>query len=120
MHPVDGRHIDVLTEGRIIAWAFLCDCLCLVIDLSRGRERVTRTQSAYSSCTGLRKMLAEGWEIEPPVYIRPHWQSNSRWKNSSVYHFVLWRRNQVNLVSIPDSPEIAQFLIEHGLTVDRL
>ncbi|MFW6082984.1 MAG: hypothetical protein ACOC8C_02915 [Chloroflexota bacterium] len=75
-------------------------------------------RSPYSSCTGLRGLLARGWKIESPVYVRPHWQSNSQSKDKNTYHFVLWRGDQVNLVSISDSPEMQQFLAEYELSID--
>jgi hypothetical protein len=81
---------------------------------------VTRVGSRCACSGSLHTLLDEGWKIEPPVYARPHWQSASNSKTKKRYHFVLWRDNQVNLVSIPESPEIQQVLVEHGLAVDRL
>ncbi|MGD9029671.1 MAG: hypothetical protein PVG25_07635 [Anaerolineae bacterium] len=75
---------------------------------------------AYATCAALEAKLAEGWKIEPPVFARPHWQSASKSKPRKTYHLVLWRENQVNLMSIPESPEIEQFVLESGLTVDSL
>jgi hypothetical protein len=81
---------------------------------------VTEVSSPYACCASLHELLTKGWKIEPPVYARPRWQSPSDSKDKKTYHFVLWRDNQVNLVSIPESPEIRQFLVEHGLAVDCL
>jgi hypothetical protein len=81
---------------------------------------VAEVSSRYASCTSLHKLLTKGWKIEPPVYARPHWQSSSDSKEKKTYHFVLWRDNQFNLVSIPESREVQQFLAEHGLAVDCL
>jgi hypothetical protein len=74
----------------------------------------------YATCAALEAMLSDGWYIEPPVYARPHWKSTSSSEPRSTYHFILWRDNQVNLVSIPDSPEIERFLAEYELVVDSL
>lgn len=78
------------------------------------------TGSVFSPCAHLRVMLDQGWQIEPPVYVRPRWRSRLRSKKENVYHFVLWDRGSVNLVSVLDCPEICQFLAESGLTIDHL
>ena len=74
----------------------------------------------FSSYAYLMTMLAQGWEIEPPVYIRTRWRSRSRSEKEDAYHFVLWNGDKVNLVSVRDCPEMQQFLEKNGLTVDRL
>jgi hypothetical protein len=79
---------------------------------------VTQVSSRYVSCASLHELLTKGWKIEPPVYARPHWQSPSDSEDQMTYHFVLWRDNQVNLVSVPESPEIQQLLAERELVVD--
>jgi hypothetical protein len=65
-------------------------------------------------------MLARGWKIEPPVYARPDWRSLATSREGHTYHFVLWRENQVNLVSIRQSPEIERFLDDSELSIDYL
>lgn len=85
-----------------------------------GRKSVTEVSSRYASYASLHQLLSEGWKIEPPVYARPHWQLSSDSNGKKTYHFVLWRDNHVNLVSIPESPEIQQFLVEYELAVDCL
>jgi hypothetical protein len=85
-----------------------------------GQIPVTEASSRYASCAALHELLTEGWRIEAPVYARPRWQSLSDSRDGKTYHFVLWRDNQVNLVSIVDSPEIQEFLVEYGLAVDCL
>jgi len=74
----------------------------------------------YSSYTHLVEMLAQGWQIEPPIYVRPRWRSSLRLKREKTYHFVLWQGDQVNLVSVLDSADIQRFLTENQLAVDRL
>ena len=74
-----------------------------------------------SDCrASLEKMLAEGWTVEPPVYARRRWHLTAGSKRGNTYHFVLWRQKQVHLVSVPEGPEIEQFLADHGLPVDTL
>ena len=64
--------------------------------------------------------MAQGWKIEPPVYARSDWQWSATSEEGNTYHFVLWRENRVNLVSIRESPEIQQFLADSELTIDYL
>jgi hypothetical protein len=79
-----------------------------------------QVSSRYVSCASVLELLTKGWKIEPPVYARPHWQSPSDSKDQKTCHFVLWRDNHVNLVGIPGSREIQQFLVEYELAVDCL
>ena len=74
----------------------------------------------FSSCAYLRAMLEQGWQIEPPVYVRPRWRSRLRSRKENTYHFVLWNGNKVNLVSVLDCPEVQQFLVDSDLATDRL
>jgi len=74
----------------------------------------------FSSCAHLRAMLDQGWQIEPPVYVRPRWRSHLRSKKENTYHFVLWNRDRVNLVSVRDCSQIQQFLADNDLAIDRL
>ena len=72
----------------------------------------------FSSYAHLMTMLAHGWQIEPPVYIRPRWRSRS--EKEEAYHFVLWNGDKVNLVSVRDCPEMQEFLAENAIGIDRL
>ena len=74
----------------------------------------------FSSCTHLKAMLNRDWQIEPPVYVRPRWRSRLRSKQENTYHFVLWRGDKINLVSVHDCPEIQQFLADNMLATDRI
>lgn len=65
-------------------------------------------------------LLAQGWQIEPPVYVRPHWRRSSYPEERKTYHFVLWQGDKVNLVSVLECPEIQQFLVDQELIVDQL
>jgi len=85
-----------------------------------GVSTMTKVKTRESSRDSLEEMLDCGWYIEPPVYARPHWQSPVASREANTYHFVLWRDNQVNLVSIRESPEIQQFLTDSELAIDYL
>ena len=75
---------------------------------------------SHASRAGLEELLARGWKIELPVYARSNWQSPATSEEGNTYHFVLWRENRVNLVSIRESPEIQQFLADSDLAIDYL
>ena len=81
---------------------------------------MTKVKTHASCRDSLEELLARGWSIEPPVYARPHWQSPVASKEANTYHFVLWRDDQVNLVSVRESPEIQQFLTDSELAIDYL
>lgn len=92
----------------------------VLVDESELGRRMTEVKSPYVSLARLEEMLAEGWEVEPPVYTRPRWRSTWKRQRKSAYHFVLWREKHVHLVSIPEGPEIRQFLVDHKLPVDHI
>lgn len=81
---------------------------------------MTKTKSQHGSRARLEKMLAQGWKVEPPVYARPRWKLSSNSKGKNTYHFVLWREKQVHLVSVPEGPEIRQFLADRKKAVDTV
>lgn len=85
-----------------------------------GQHKVRQKYSCYSSYSHLITMLDQGWQIEPPVYVRSHWRRSSRSEKGKTYHFVLWHEDKVNLVSVLECPEIQQFLADKELIVDRL
>lgn len=88
------------------------------VEVAEMRRRELRPP--HSSYAHLIAMLAQGWQIEPPVYIRPCWRSCLRSRKENTYHFVLWNGNKVNLVSVLDCPEVQQFLVDSDLATDRL
>jgi hypothetical protein len=63
-------------------------------------------------------MLGRGWEIRPPVYVRPRW--STREFATNTYHFVVWTEDEVSIASVPECPEIRQFMAARKLAVDRL
>jgi len=54
----------------------------------------------YSSFTDLVNMVAQGWQIEPPVYVRPRWRSRLRLKQENTYHFGVGTRSVWSMYSI--------------------
>jgi hypothetical protein len=88
---------------------------------SLGQDDVMRGAGwVFSSYTHLRTMLVQGWQVEPPVYVRPRLRSRLRSKEENTYHFVLWNGDKVTLVSVLDCPEVHEFLASEQLIVDRL
>jgi len=74
----------------------------------------------FGSYEQLLTMLSQGWEIEPPIYVRPRWRPGWQREKENAYHVVLWNGDRVHLVSVRDCAEIQEFLAENGLTIDRL
>ncbi|GAB4207275.1 MAG: hypothetical protein OHK0022_35350 [Roseiflexaceae bacterium] len=63
----------------------------------------------------LEELLASGWQIEPPVLVRPAWAQG---RSGSVdYHFILTNDRRRSLVVLVDSAEVRLFLAQHALTV---
>ena len=92
------------------------DAVCAL----RQQDVAVGVEPVYSSYAYLVKMLTQGWQIEPPVYVRPRWRSGLRLNKENTYHFVLWNEDRVSLVSVLDCPEVERFLRDNCLTVDRL
>jgi hypothetical protein len=89
--------------------------------LISGQKHVTGgVGPVFSSCAHLRAMLDQGWQIELPVYVRPHWRTRLRSKKENTYHFVLWHGNRVALVSVLDCLQVQQFLADNDLAIDHL
>jgi hypothetical protein len=74
--------------------------------------------SPYASYARLMAMLARGWQIEGPVYVRPTWRRHSQ--GGHIHYFIVWREGKVRVVGVLDGPEIRAFLAASNLTVDRL
>jgi hypothetical protein len=60
--------------------------------------------------------LAEGWEIVPPIFVRPLWSARS--SMDRAFHFVLHRGRHTRLVVVPRFNQVEQFVREHHLAVD--
>jgi len=92
--------------------------------------REKEASAAYFSFAHLMALLDQGWQIEPPIYVRPRWSSRARagrlrWTyprldKENTYHFVLRQGNRFNLISVFDCPEVQQLLESEQLAVDRI
>ena len=70
--------------------------------------------------TRLLEALDSGWEIEEPVLIRATW--NRADNDSGVYHFVLRKKaeDKTNLLSLPPSAKLLDFLATNQINVTGL
>jgi hypothetical protein len=68
----------------------------------------------------LLEALESGWEIEEPVLIRATW--NRADEQSGVYHIVLRKRveDKTNLLSLPPSAKLLDFLATNQISVTGL
>jgi len=82
--------------------------------------RQQKARTAYSSFVHLTALLDEGWQIEPPIYVRPRLRSRLRPERENTYHFVLRQGTRFSLISVFDCPEVQQLLENKQLTIDRL
>ena len=63
----------------------------------------------------LRALLAQGWQIEPPVLARFAWAQGRTGELS--YHMILTRAAQRSLVVIPDHLELQHFLAKLNIPI---
>ena len=80
-------------------------------------ELPTRTSWGVRRMLGeLRAAMADGFEIQEPIYARPLWSSpdNSR----IAYSFVLQREQVTRLITVPDGRTVQQFIRKRTLQVD--
>lgn len=68
----------------------------------------------------LLEALESGWEIEEPVLVRATWSNTGN--EQGAYHFVLRKRaeDKTNLLSLPPSAKLLNFLAENRITVTGL
>jgi hypothetical protein len=77
----------------------------------------TSTDSVgYQSFAELMQELDAGWQIGPPVYV----MVNPVQKNKTVFRMVLWRDGRPRVVSVPDGPDIRQYLLDCHLSQESL
>ncbi len=57
--------------------------------------------------------LAQGWQIEAPVYWRAQWFTQSK----QGYYFILKRGREVDLVVVSESPALRQWIKAQRLKV---
>jgi hypothetical protein len=60
--------------------------------------------------------LDAGWQVEPPVYVRPRWGSDHA--GQQMYHFILRRDTGTTMVSVADGARVRTFVQERDLQVN--
>ncbi len=82
--------------------------------LALSRSRAAQHHPATAAFFALMGALETGWQVEPPVYVRPDWSKSA--EGHSAYHFVLQNRaaRLTTLLSVPDCPEVQRLLDEQG------
>ena len=78
-------------------------------------EPPSATERSLRDLTALTLMLAEGWQIEPPILARLSWAQ--RRTGELAYHVILARASQRSLIVLDDSPAIHHFLDEHAIPI---
>jgi hypothetical protein len=63
----------------------------------------------------LQQALTEGWRIETPIYFRAQWFTGDQKKEG--YYCILKRHQEIDLIVVPDSAEMRQFVKEQRLKV---
>jgi hypothetical protein len=80
-------------------------------------ELPARTQPGVrKKYSELRAAIAEGFEIQEPIYARPLWSSPD--DSHIAYSFVLQREQITRLITVPDSRTIQQFIRKRKLHID--
>src|SRR5690348_856453 len=78
---------------------------------------VTRPQSGVRQrFTELRTALADGWEIVQPIFARPLWSVPD--DSTTAFNFVLRRKTDTRLVTVPEGRTVERFIRDRHLTVD--
>jgi hypothetical protein len=81
-------------------------------------ELPARTQLGVRKKYGeLRAAIAEGFEVQEPIYARPLWSSPD--DSRIAYSFVLQREQVTRLITVPDSRTIQQFIRKHNFRIDN-
>jgi hypothetical protein len=58
--------------------------------------------------------LEQGWEIVPPVYLRPRWTNDQE----NVYHFIVKQsKDSTKMITITDDALARNFIAAHQLKV---
>ncbi len=78
-------------------------------------EPLAATERSLRDLTALTLMLAEGWQIEPPILARLSWAQ--RRTGELAYHVIVTRASQRSLIVIAEDPDLHRFLDEHAIPV---
>lgn len=66
----------------------------------------------------LQEYLADGWEIDPPIFVRPVWHSLHR--SQDAYHFVLRRQESLHLLVVPRAVDVDAFVNNNRYPLNHL
>lgn len=66
----------------------------------------------------LQEYLADGWEIDPPIFVRPIWHTIHRAQNA--YHFILRRQTSLHLLVVPCTLDVDAFVKGKRYPVNHL
>lgn len=66
----------------------------------------------------LQEYLADGWEIDPPIFVRPVWHSLHR--SQDAYHFVLRRQEALHLLVVPRAVDVDTFVKNNRYPLNHL
>lgn len=66
----------------------------------------------------LQEYLADGWEIDPPIFVRPIWHSIHR--SQDAYHFILRRADALHLLVVPRALDVDTFVKDKRYPLNRL
>jgi hypothetical protein len=81
----------------------------------RGEPPVS--MSARREFVELRALIADGWEIVPPIYARPLWSSTD--DRTTAFNFVLRGPQGTRLITVPEGRTVERFIRERQLTVNH-
>ena len=66
----------------------------------------------------LQEYLADGWDIDPPIFVRPVWHTLHQ--SQDAYHFVLRRAEALHLLVVPRTPDVDLFVSQRRLPLNHL
>jgi hypothetical protein len=70
----------------------------------------------HQSFLDLMRKLDDGWQIEPPVYI----MTSPAQRSQIIIRMVIWRDGRPQVVTVPDTDDIRQYLADHNLSQEPL
>jgi len=74
--------------------------------------------SADARFRRLQEYLADGWEIDPPIFVRPVWHSLHR--SQDAYHFILRRQDALHLLVVPRAFDVDAFVKDKRYPLSHL
>jgi hypothetical protein len=75
------------------------------------------SMSARREFVELRALIANGWEIVPPIYARPLWSSAD--DRTTAFNFVLKGADGTRLITVPEGRTVERFIRERQLKVNH-